>query len=341
MHTVRWGTTGIVSTVLGFGCAGLYQIPDRSDRQALLGYAFDAGLRHFDVAPMYGLGLAEAELSNLLRQNREDVTVTTKFGIDLTRFGRTLGRTQAPLRTLLSHMPRIGGQARVAAAGPRSGPAGRLLYSSTPYTARQAEASLFRSLRALGTTYIDFFALHDPSGLLVTEGSELADFLDLQISLGRIRSWGIAADVIQPHPAVLELARRAQMIQRRVDIFDVSRPSPATGEASAGDISFGCLRRPLPLLKLFFAEPDNRRMWNERLGCDTGETGNLVQLLIRDAIRRNSTGPVIFTSTQRANVSVAAKADIPELSHTTRQRSQMDQLVMAVQRRFPEVVAQL
>ncbi|HET9153536.1 MAG TPA: aldo/keto reductase [Solirubrobacterales bacterium] len=47
---------------LGFGCASLMRLPSRRRRQALLAEAFEQGIRHFDVARMYGLGAAEGEL---------------------------------------------------------------------------------------------------------------------------------------------------------------------------------------------------------------------------------------------------------------------------------------
>ena len=55
--------TGVVTSAIGFGCAGLFRIPHRKARKAMLDAAYDAGIRHFDTAPMYGLGLAEAELA--------------------------------------------------------------------------------------------------------------------------------------------------------------------------------------------------------------------------------------------------------------------------------------
>ena len=62
--------TGVVTSAVGFGCAGLFRIPQRSRRREVLEAAYDVGIRHFDVAPMYGLGLAEAELGSFLKRRR-------------------------------------------------------------------------------------------------------------------------------------------------------------------------------------------------------------------------------------------------------------------------------
>ena len=53
----------------------------RRESVAMLEAAFDAGIRHFDVAPMYGFGQAEGCLGEFLGRHRADVTVTTKYGI--------------------------------------------------------------------------------------------------------------------------------------------------------------------------------------------------------------------------------------------------------------------
>src|SRR4051812_7191906 len=74
---------GSVSTsALGLGCAGLFSLPRRADRRAVLDAAYDLGVRHFDVAPMYGLGAAEPELGGFVGGRRDEVTVATKFGIE-------------------------------------------------------------------------------------------------------------------------------------------------------------------------------------------------------------------------------------------------------------------
>ncbi|MFZ1803748.1 MAG: aldo/keto reductase, partial [Nitrospira sp.] len=67
---------------LGFGLSKLMRIPSRADRQRLLDTVYDQGIRHFDVARMYGLGASERELGTLIRSKRTQVTVATKFGIE-------------------------------------------------------------------------------------------------------------------------------------------------------------------------------------------------------------------------------------------------------------------
>lgn len=54
MRTITFPGTDVVSSALGFGCADLYREPTAVRRRRLLDVAHGAGIRHFDVAPMYG-----------------------------------------------------------------------------------------------------------------------------------------------------------------------------------------------------------------------------------------------------------------------------------------------
>ena len=72
---------GRTTTRLGFGCSSLMGAMGRRASLAILEAAYDAGIRHFDVAPMYGYGEAESCLGEFLQRHRNQVTVTTKYGI--------------------------------------------------------------------------------------------------------------------------------------------------------------------------------------------------------------------------------------------------------------------
>jgi len=69
---------------LGFGAAGVgnLRVPiTDDDAWALLAAAWDAGVRHFDTAPHYGLGLSERRLGRfLLTKPRNEFVVSTKVG---------------------------------------------------------------------------------------------------------------------------------------------------------------------------------------------------------------------------------------------------------------------
>ena len=81
MKEIRVPGIKIGIPVLGFGCSSLTSV-GRKQALRLLESAFDAGIRHFDTARYYGYGEAEGILGSFLKSCREQLTVTTKFGID-------------------------------------------------------------------------------------------------------------------------------------------------------------------------------------------------------------------------------------------------------------------
>lgn len=302
--------TGVVTSALGFGCAGLFSIPRRSGRRLVLDAVYDAGIRHFDVAPMYGLGLAEMELAPFLRRKRSNVTVTTKFGIDPSFLSRGAALFQGPLRTLLAKQPDVKAGLKDSGRGPHSGPFGRLLYSSSGYNRQSARLSLERSLRTLDTDWIDVFLLHDPVGDLISRAPELVDYLDEECRVGRIRSWGVTGQPAEL-PGILKCLSRAPVVQFRDDVFEGPRPVGADFRPDGASITYGALARALPALRWFLAHSSGASdRWSGRLGTDLAEHSSLPRMLLSVALRRNVTGPVLFTTTRTDRGRVAAEAAI-------------------------------
>ena len=265
--------------------------------------AYDAGIRHFDVAPMYGLGRSESELARFIGWRRSEITITTKFGIEPSVLGRLAGSLQRPVRSLLNSIPNMQKQVQNSGRGPASGSMGRLLYASVGYSAGVARESLDRSLRALGTDYIDFFMLHEPSGELILDIQGVADYLDDQISRGRIRAWGVASDMVQLDESQRGLSQRCWVLQCRDDIFEDYLEG---AESKQARITFGVFERALPLLNDYFQRsPEERRVWSGRLGFDVSDGISLPNLLVRHALHRNKSGPVLFSSTRPERVRAA------------------------------------
>lgn len=80
----RIGNGGLRFTEHGFGTAplgNLYRAISEEEAQAVLQAAWDAGLRYFDTAPLYGLGLSETRLNSFLRgKPRGEYVLSTKIG---------------------------------------------------------------------------------------------------------------------------------------------------------------------------------------------------------------------------------------------------------------------
>jgi D-threo-aldose 1-dehydrogenase len=83
-HWDRRKTGGLSFTELGFGCAplgNLFRAMSDDDAQAVLQAAWDTGVRYFDTAPLYGLGLSETRVNRFLRgKRRDDYVISTKVG---------------------------------------------------------------------------------------------------------------------------------------------------------------------------------------------------------------------------------------------------------------------
>ncbi|WP_328513334.1 aldo/keto reductase [Streptomyces mirabilis] len=76
--------TPVAVTELGFGASvigNLYRVTPSSDATAAIDAAWDAGIRYFDTAPHYGLGLSELRLGAVLKgRPREEYVVSSKVG---------------------------------------------------------------------------------------------------------------------------------------------------------------------------------------------------------------------------------------------------------------------
>jgi D-threo-aldose 1-dehydrogenase len=144
MRAMTLGGTGVAVTELSFGAAGIGNLfRPVTDEAALAAVeaAWDAGVRAFDTAPHYGLGLSERRLGAALRgRDRDTYTVSTKVG------------------RLLEPNPE-GGRGDDLAHGFAVPDAHRRVWDfSRDGVLRSLEASLDR----LGLDRVDIALLHDP-----------------------------------------------------------------------------------------------------------------------------------------------------------------------------------
>jgi D-threo-aldose 1-dehydrogenase len=84
LHRRKIHHTGVELTELGFGAAvigNLYRTTSAEEATTALNTAWDAGIRYFDTAPHYGLGLSEQRLGAALRTRpRNEYVVSSKVG---------------------------------------------------------------------------------------------------------------------------------------------------------------------------------------------------------------------------------------------------------------------
>ncbi|WP_308258002.1 aldo/keto reductase [Pseudonocardia lacus] len=128
---------------LGLGGANLGNLfaPMTDDEAtALLGAAWDSGIRYFDTAPHYGLGLSERRLGRFLATRpRDEYVVSTKAGRLLEPSPATAGERDADLYDVPADVRRV-----------------------WDFSADGVRRSLTESLERLGLDRVDVLFLHDP-----------------------------------------------------------------------------------------------------------------------------------------------------------------------------------
>lgn len=81
---VKFGRVDLEVTAFGFGTApvgNIFREIDEETSRAMFERAWDAGVRYFDTAPMYGHGLSELRTGEALRwKRRDDFVLSSKVG---------------------------------------------------------------------------------------------------------------------------------------------------------------------------------------------------------------------------------------------------------------------
>jgi len=140
------GSTGLEVTVLGFGgnaLGNLYSVVDEGVARDAVLAAYEGGTAYFDTAPMYGHGLSERRIGDVLRSlPRDEIVLSTKVG----RLLKPYGRVPPP-------------RPSVAQGGIF---AGELPFQPTfDYTYDATMRSFEDSLQRLGMNRIDILLIHD------------------------------------------------------------------------------------------------------------------------------------------------------------------------------------
>ena len=174
---------------ISFGAARLYAGSELRSSARLIEAALDAGISHFDTAPIYGNGQSEIVLGEVL-SGVASATCATKVGsADLSserpsiwsaayrRWLRpVLSRTPAIKRKLLSI--RGGGSQSVASK------AEKFVLSRD-----LVRYSVEKSLRRLRRDYLDVLLVHEPDQIFIDD--ELRTVFDDLLREGVIRSYGL------------------------------------------------------------------------------------------------------------------------------------------------------
>ena len=176
---------------LGFGGAALTSMKAYNDVTNLLNLAYDNGIRHFDTAPLYGKGYSEVIYGKWLKDKRQAITITTKFGL-----GDNYTTNKIPVQLLLPlnyHLKNL----KNALKKPSTATPNYTNYTPIPHRKirkQQIEASFADSLKRLKTDYIDYYLLHEGLPHFLTDDA-FKYLLDLK-QAGRVRFIGIGSNVL-------------------------------------------------------------------------------------------------------------------------------------------------
>jgi aryl-alcohol dehydrogenase-like predicted oxidoreductase len=281
------------TTAIGFGCNALLGPKSRREGLALLGEAFDAGVRHFDVARAYSSGDAEGLLGEFLDGRRDLVTITTKFGLQPPSGGLSrMTWLKSTARGLMRLSPGL--RKKLGAYSGRR-------VEQNAFSVDQARSSLETSLRELRTDHVEILLLHEANASHCSP--ELAAYLAGETSAGRIGRFGVGSrfdrlrEIARDRPdfaGVLQFENSA--IHRNREVL---APPPTTFT-----ITHGAIGSSLSTLRAFLdARPDVARRWSDDLGLDlTDGTNTLAPLLLAYAQHANPGGIVLFSSTRREAV---------------------------------------
>jgi len=298
METIDLGTTGRTTTRLGFGCSTLMGAMGRKESIAILESAFDAGIRHFDVAPMYGFGQAESCVGEFLGRHRAEVTVTTKYGIPPAKHQGLMSVARSIARPLIKALPGLK-RGLSSVAGRAAQPA-----EKASFTAAQAKESLERSLKELRTDRIDVWLLHEVTAEDLRD-DELLRFLEDSVAAGTIGTFGVGSEREKIEALLTARPEYCRTAQFEWSVMDAPVPAMA---------SFRIHHRALTenfreLHAGLAADKARAKRWSEQAAADVADRNVLAGLMLKAALVENPQSPILFSSKNpahmRENVRVA------------------------------------
>jgi D-threo-aldose 1-dehydrogenase len=229
------GRSGLEVTELGLGSAALgnlYTEVDDATAAATVDAAWRGGIRLFDVAPHYGLGLAERRLGAAVAGRAlDEYVISTKVGRLLVPVAEPTGRDAAGFAVPAAYERRF------------------------DYSADGVRASIEASLGRLGLDRIDIALIHDP------DDHEEQAFAHAYPALERLRAEGVVRAigagmnqtemltrfVTDTDVDVVLLAGRYTLLDRRAaaTLLPAAR-SRSVSVLAGGVFNSGLLARPSP-----------------------------------------------------------------------------------------------
>jgi D-threo-aldose 1-dehydrogenase len=276
---------------LAMGTGRLMGATSLRESLALLEWAFDAGIRHFDTAPSYGAGQAERCLGQFLSRHRDEVTVTTKYGIPPPAHPGVITLARGLVRPLLNVIP--GFKARLQKAQ-------RVVFANRPgtnYSVAGARETLDHSLGALKVNRIDVWLLHEPT-VEDLENPDLLRFMEDSVRSGKIGAFGVGSEAAKIPAIVAQRSTWCPVVQCEWDPFRPQNPYP--GHFT---IFHNVFRNwTSKLLERFKQDMGLCQRWSDQTGVSLDAPGMLDAVLLKAALIQNAGGIVLFFSKNKQNI---------------------------------------
>jgi hypothetical protein len=267
---------------LGFGTSQLMGRVGRRQSLRLMEVAFAAGIRHFDTAPLYGLGAAEAMVGEFASNKRDDITVVTKFGIRPPTPSFWMGIAKGGARLAVKTLPPLRRLFRRRAQG---------MTARGSFTPEECRESLRSSLQKLRTERIDLFLMHEVLEEQISR--DLLETLEDAVQAGRIGRFGIATSA--PHTiAIAPTMAAGTVVQFASSVF---APTVARIPDNFLKITHSALGHDfLRLRRLLTGNKTAQKKWSNTLDFDCSDSGQLGRLFLYAAMMENAGGTVVFSS---------------------------------------------
>lgn len=180
----------IESSVIGFGCAPILGAVDSKRATEAINFALELGVNHFDLARSYGYGEAEKFVGKILKPNRNNLVISSKFGIKA-NFKAKLFR---PLKPLARNIIDIKKKYLVKVNEEKLNKTNKIsniFHNRIELNPIEMILSLEESLKSLKTDYLDYYFIHEPIDKILNIEELLETGMKLK-KAGKIRAFGIA-----------------------------------------------------------------------------------------------------------------------------------------------------
>jgi D-threo-aldose 1-dehydrogenase len=277
---------------VGFGCGSLMGGRHRVASLRSLQATIDCGIAYFDTARMYGSGTAEGLLGELTPRIRDNIVIVSKAGIlpssrsfPLRVLGRGVREIWKAMPQLKTHLP------LPRALSPRFG----------MFKPAELRASIETSLRELKTNYLDILLLHEVKPADLDDPQVLALLRNLQ-SEGKIREFGIATGIEETLQIAETRPAFSRVMQVPSSIWDAN-VTRLPAKPNSLIVTHSCFGKTLHELRhRLSTDSAFAQRWTSVLQISSSDTAAMAQLLLAHALRANSTGIVLFSSSDPSNI---------------------------------------